>query len=68
MGLEDPLEIPKDHIVFESPDRPFNTSRGSGDIFVGNHVSGGKVAVRRVRLSGEPFDDEDAIRVSHRKV
>lgn len=58
------LVIEENEITFEAPWRPFSTSGGSGDLFVGYHATAGKVAVKRVRLSTGMADEDDVIRVS----
>lgn len=59
-----PILIPEDEIEFESREIPFNTSGGSGDIFVGQHPTVGTVAVKRLRFSRDSTAEADSIRVS----
>lgn len=52
--------IGPDEISFETPDLPFNTSGGYGDLFVGRHNRIGKVAVKRLPLSPATAQGDDA--------
>lgn len=61
----DALIIAKNDLAFDTPDIPINRSGGTGDIFVGYHVTAGQVAVKRVRLSSEADKDKDLVRVGH---
>lgn len=54
--------IEENHIVFQDP-HPNNISGGFGDIFIGEHITVGRVAVKRLRLS-PAAKAEDSIRVS----
>lgn len=57
------LPIEESDIVFANPDVPFDRTGSSGEVFVGYHVSKGKVAVKRLRLSSEQENEEDLVRV-----
>lgn len=61
-----PNLIAEHDITFDQPDVPFNTSGGSGDIFLGIHRTEGKVAVKRLRCWDEMDSEgeDDAVRVS----
>lgn len=61
--MDGTLIIDESHIVFETPDRPFNRSGAFGDLYIGHHATQGKVAVKRLRLTAEGTDDWDAVRV-----
>lgn len=63
--LDGPLLINVDDITFQTPNQPFSTSGGLGEIFVGHHKTAGKVAVKRLRRSLEGADDEVWVRVSY---
>lgn len=62
-ATDSPPTIDHDHIHFEST-RPFNTSGGSSELYVGFHETAGKVAVKRLRYLSDQEEEEEAARVS----
>lgn len=58
-----PVLIDEHQIVFGDPNLPFARG-GTSEIFVGVHISEGKVAVKRLRLYANPSQDGEFVRVS----
>lgn len=55
--------IEHDQIVVDASE-PVNITGHSCDLFVGQHATAGKVAMKRLRIAEQSLYEDDAIRVS----
>lgn len=61
---DDAVLIHEDLIVIESPTAPRNVTGSSGNLFVGDHWSEGRVALKRLQVGTESTNTQDVVRVS----